>query len=208
MRTVESLRQPPPRAALCAIILALAAWLGSCAPANAPRDRSGNVVALGAWHDIVPEDSRLNVDAVLGRRIDVYQRQIRFNGALHYRITFDDDNGVIQIQYLPARLFDGAAVERVRSADDFRAWAATMMLVADGEIAVPRALFADTSRQQRYGYYARAKDCLAARAGYHLGPIQDGVAREAYNTIVEFRYCGDRVDIAQFRRLFEELAAR
>src|SRR4029079_4316574 len=142
------------------------------------------------------------------RRIDVYQRQIRLNGALHYRIVFEDESGVIQIQYLPARLYDGAAIERMRSADDFRAWAAAMMLVADGEIGAPAALFSDTVRQQRYGYYARAKDCLAARAGYDLGPIQEGVSREAYNTIVEFRYCGERVDIAQFRRLFDELAVR
>ena len=166
------------------------------------------MVALGAWHDIAPGDSRLNVDAVLGRRVAVYQRQIRLNGALHYRIAFDDDNGVIQIQYLPARLFDAAAVGRMRSADDFRAWAATMMLVADGEIATPSALFSDTLRGQRYGYYARAKDCLAARAGYHLGQVPDGVSREAYNTILEFRYCGDRADIAQFRGLFDGLAVR
>ena len=165
-------------------------------------------MAFGAWHDIAPEDSRLNVDAVLGRRIDVYQRQIRLNGALHYRIVFDDDNGVIQIQYLPARLFDSVAVDRMRSADDFRAWAARMMLVADGEIATPAALFSDAANAQRHGYHARAKDCLAARAGYYLGPIQPGAAREAYNTIVEFRYCGEGVDIAQFRRLFDELAVR
>ena len=208
MQSVASARQRPPRAVLCALLLALAAWLGGCTLANAPRDRSGKVVALGAWHDIAPEDSRLNVDAVLGRRIAVYQRQIRHNAALHYRIAFDDENGVIEIQYLPSRLFDSAAVDSMRSPGDFRTWAAKSMLVVDGEIATPTTLFPDTLRGQRYGYYARAKDCLAARAGYYLGQVPDGVSREAYNTILEFRYCGDRVDITQFRRLFDELAVR
>ncbi|HEY5607520.1 MAG TPA: hypothetical protein VIM38_04205 [Alphaproteobacteria bacterium] len=208
MHTVESARQRPPWAALCALLFALAACLGACTASDAPRDIRGKVVAPGVWQDIAPADSRLNVDVVLGRRIAVYQRQIRHNAALHYRIAFDDGNGVIEIQYLPSRLYDSAAFDSMRSPGDFRAWAAKIMLVADGEIAAPAALFSDTLRRPRYGFYARAKDCLAARAGYYLGKVQDSVPREAYNAIVEFRYCGDRADIAQFRRLFDELAVR
>jgi len=50
VHTVESARQRPPWAALCALLFALAACLGACTASDAPRDIRGKVVVPGVNH--------------------------------------------------------------------------------------------------------------------------------------------------------------
>ena len=202
-------QQPRPIRCIASLSLIIGSlWLASCAPADAPRDSGGKVVDLGPWRDIPPEESQLNVDSILGKKIDEYQRQSRDNTALNYRIRFDSRRGYIRVQYAPSSFYSIQSSESVRSRSEFQSWAGEILKSSSGEMAEPTKLFSENLRRLRYGFYTRKQNCLAARAGYYIGKVQDIFAREQFNAIVDFVYCKPQPNIEEFRGLFDELAVR
>ena len=93
-----------------------------CLPALAqdkprPRDSGGVIVDLSAWHSIETHEFMLNIvdlpDAAFARA----QRRVRDKAVSHERIRFDDGEGWMFVEHIPAALYNIYVTQRMQSGE-------------------------------------------------------------------------------------------
>ncbi len=163
-----------------------------------PRDSSGAVMDLSAWHSMPTHAFMLNIVDLPGAEFTRAQRRTRNKGIPHERIWFDTGRGWMFVEHLLVGVYHGYVTDRLRSRD----YADSLL----GRFGRSRGeAFEAEERRKIYSYGERAgwvyavrgrhtgEACILARFGLlsdwaKIGQRTD----EHYDTAVSFRDCSGK----------------